>query len=103
ETEDYTIIVEEATASLDDVTFNKFNLFPNPNNGNFTLMFETFDTAKTKIELFDISGRSVAEKVFRDTSILFKEDISFNNLSKGLYMLKINNGNKQTTKKLIIR
>ena len=103
ETEDYTIIVEEATASLDDATFNKFNLFPNPNCGNFTLMFEAFDTAKTKIELFDISGRSVAEKVFRDTSKLFKEDISFNNLSEGLYMLKINNGNKQTTKKLIIR
>ncbi|WP_296634247.1 reprolysin-like metallopeptidase [Polaribacter sp.] len=102
ETEDYTIIVEEATPSLDDVTFNKFNLFPNPNNGNFTLMFETFDTAKTKIELFDISGRSVAEKVFRDTSILFKEDISFNNLSKGLYLLKINNGNKQTIRKLVI-
>ena len=102
ETEDYTIVVEAATASIDDVTFNKFNLFPNPNKGNFTLMFETFDTSKTKIELFDVSGRSIVERIFRNTSILFKEEISFHNLTKGLYLLKIDNGNKQTIRKLVI-
>jgi len=102
ETEDYTIVVEEATASLEDVTFDKFNLFPNPSAGNFTLMFETLDTTKTRIVLFDIRGRSVGEKIFRDTNTLFNEEISFNNLSKGMYVLKIQNGNKQTIKKLVI-
>ena len=51
-----------------------------------------------------IRGRLVAQKVFlntnKDTS--FSKKISFNNLSGGLYLLKVTNGNKQTTRKLII-
>ena len=102
EVEDYTLIIEDATASLEDVSFNKFNLFPNPNSGNFTLMFETLDTTKTTLQLYDVRGRQVAEKLFRDTKALFREEIQFNNLAKGLYLLKITNGNKQSARKLII-
>ncbi|WP_438977774.1 GEVED domain-containing protein, partial [Polaribacter sp.] len=102
EVEDYTLIIEDATASLEDVSFNKFNLFPNPNFGNFTLMFETLDTTKTTLQLYDVRGRQVAEKLFRDTKALFREEIQFNNLAKGLYLLKITNGNKQSARKLII-
>ena len=67
ETEDYTLIVEEDVASLNDLTFENFNLYPNPNSGNFTLMFETLDTSKTKIELFDSRGRAVNYRVFINT------------------------------------
>ncbi|MFC4267485.1 reprolysin-like metallopeptidase [Polaribacter marinivivus] len=102
EVEDYALIIEDATASLEDVSFNKFNLFPNPNTGNFTLMFETLDTSKTTLQLYDVRGRQLAEKIFRDTKAIFREEIQFNNLAKGLYLLKITNGNKQSARKLII-
>ena len=103
ETEDYTLIVEEDVASLNDLTFENFNLYPNPNSGKFTLMFETLDTSKTKIELFDSRGRAVNYRVFINTKTLFREEIEFSNLAKGFYLLKINNGNKQSTRKLIIK
>ena len=102
EVEDYTLVIEGPTATIEDVAFGKFNLFPNPTSGKFTLLFETVDTSKTTLELYDVRGRSVGKKVFRNTNTLFREELQFQNLSKGLYLLKINNGNKQTTRKLLI-
>ena len=102
EVEDYTLVIEEATASIEDFAFDGFNLYPNPNSGTFTLKFDTVDTRKTTVELYDVRGRKVNERVFTNTNQRFKETIQFPELSKGLYLLQIRNGNKQTTKKLII-
>lgn len=101
ETEDYSLNIQDPTATIDDVSFSGFNLFPNPNSGAFTLMFDAEDT-KTTLELFDVRGRIVKKKLIQKNDFSFKEDIQFDNLSKGLYLLKIYNGNKNTTRKLII-
>jgi hypothetical protein len=102
EVEDYTIIVEEATASIEDFAFSGFNIYPNPSKGEFNLNFEVVNTEKVSIQLFDIRGRLIGEKNFFDTNAKFSEQINFDKTSAGLYLVKITNGNKQTTRKLII-
>ena len=102
EVEDYTVEVLDATASIKDVSFEGFNLYPNPSNGNFNLQFETASTAPVKLQLFDLTGRLVREMQFSDVAARFSESISFKNTAKGLYLLKIKNGSKQTTRKLVI-
>ena len=94
--------ISEATASIKDVSFEGFNLYPNPSNGNFNLQFETASTAPVKLQLFDLTGRLVREMQFSDVAARFSENISFKNTAKGLYLLKIKNGSKQTTRKLVI-
>ena len=101
EVEDYTIVVDEV-ASIDDNSFTGFNLYPNPNAGVFTLQFETIDTRKTTLELHDVRGRRVHQQSFTNTPQFFKEQIEFPEVSKGLYLLKIKNGTKFTTRKLVI-
>ena len=102
EVEDYTVEVLDATASIKDVSFEGFNLYPNPSNGNFNLQFETASTAPVKLQLFDLTGRLVREMQFSNVAARFSESISFKNTAKGLYLLKIKNGSKQTTRKLVI-
>ena len=102
ETEDYTITVEDNPASIDDVAFEAFKLYPNPNKGNFNLQFDVINTEKVAIQLFDIRGRLVGEKNYFDTSSTFSETISFDKTVAGLYLLRIINGNVSTTRKLII-
>ncbi|QMU65088.1 MAG: T9SS type A sorting domain-containing protein [Flavobacteriaceae bacterium] len=102
EVEDYTINVVDATASLEDVTFEGFNLYPNPSNGNFTLVFDTVSSENVQLQLFDITGRLVREIPYENVGARFSENIFFGNTSKGLYLLKIKNGSKQTTRKLVI-
>ena len=94
--------ISEATASIKDVSFEGFNLYPNPSNGNFNLQFETISTALVKLQLFDLTGRLVREVQFSNVAARFSESISFKNTAKGLYLLKIKNGTKQTTRKLVI-
>ena len=94
--------ISEATASIKDVSFEGFNLYPNPSNGNFNLQFETASTAPVKLQLFDLTGRLVREMQFSNVAARFSESISFKNTAKGLYLLKIKNGSKQTTRKLVI-
>ncbi len=102
ETEDYIIVVDN-TASLNDVTFEGFNLYPNPSNGEFTLNLKVINTDKVTLKLLDVRGRLIDEKTYLNTVTNFSERISFLKASKGLYLLRVINGNKQTTRKLIIK
>lgn len=101
ETEDYTVIVDN-TASIKDVTFSNFNLFPNPTKGAFKVQFDAEDSQKVSVQLYDITGRFIGEKNYQNSSTYFSENINFYNLSSGLYLVRISNGTKQTTRKLMV-
>ncbi|SED13290.1 Por secretion system C-terminal sorting domain-containing protein [Tenacibaculum sp. MAR_2009_124] len=103
EVEDYTVIVNEPTASVNDNVFNKFNLFPNPTDGNFRLIFELKDQTEVCLELYDIRGRLIERKDFKENANLFSKDITFNSVNTGLYLLQIQNGKFRTTKKLMVK
>lgn len=102
ETEDYTVIVDN-TASIDDVAFSEFSLFPNPTKGEFTLNLKLLNTDKLTVQLFDITGRKIDEKNYTNMVTDFSEKILFDNAVAGLYLVKILNGNKQAVRKLIIK
>ncbi|MDY0781612.1 reprolysin-like metallopeptidase [Tenacibaculum sp. IB213877] len=102
ETEDYTIVVDNP-ASIEDYAFDSFNLYPNPSSGIFKLRFEVLNTERVDIKLFDIRGREIDTKQFNNVSNIFSEELNFDKVNAGLYLLQIKNGSKQTTKKLIIR
>ena len=102
EVEDYTINVLDATASIKDFAFEGFNLYPNPSNGNFKLTFDTISSDNVKLQLFDLTGRLLREVAFNQVASRFSENISFKDTSNGLYLLRITNGGKQTTRKIVI-
>jgi hypothetical protein len=103
EVEDYTIIVEDVTASIEDFSFNGFNIYPNPTKGTFTLNLEVVNTAKVSVQLYDVRGRLIGEKNYFNTNINFSESVFFEKAGTGLYLVKITNGNKQTTRKILIK
>lgn len=101
EVEDYTLAVD-ATLFVEDSILEGFNLYPNPSNGSFNLKFNTESNENVEIQLYDLTGRLVKELQFSNVSFQFSERISFQNTAKGFYVLKIKNGTKQTSRKLLI-
>ncbi|MGY0407968.1 MAG: reprolysin-like metallopeptidase, partial [Polaribacter sp.] len=101
EVEDYTLKIDKI-ASLRDRTFTHFNLFPNPTKGSFRLKFDVVDSENVNLQLFDITGRLIGSKKYTIQGKVFFKEISFKNTSKGLYLLRVINGTKQTTRKFII-
>jgi hypothetical protein len=78
-------------------------LFPNPSNGTFNLSFTTKDKNNVSVQLFDLSGKLIDSRNYNNTSAIFSRNISLNVKSGSLYLLKIANNNKYTTRKIIIK
>ncbi len=96
-------ILDNPTASVDDFDFTNFNVYPNPSNGNFNITFEVINTDSVDIKLFDIRGRLVEEKAYKNTPSTFSEELNLQGINAGLYLLQVQNENKRTTKKLIVK
>ncbi|HWY33905.1 MAG TPA: T9SS type A sorting domain-containing protein, partial [Nitrosopumilaceae archaeon] len=61
------------------------NIFPNPNNGNFTI--ETNNAQKQILQIFDVTGNMVMSQV-----IIGKVNIDGSLLNEGVYNICITNG-----------
>ncbi|CAL2077528.1 Peptidase M12B domain-containing protein [Tenacibaculum sp. 190524A05c] len=96
-------ILDNPTASVEDFDFENFNLFPNPSNGTFKLTFDIYNSDEVNIKLFDIRGRLVETKEYKNTSSTFTEELTFEGMNAGIYLLQVQNGNKKITKKLVIK
>ena len=78
---------------------NTIELYPNPNNGSFTVNVQNFKSENIDIEVYNMLGSRI--EIFENiNSFPFKMDL--NGFSNGLYYLKINSGNKTINKKVII-
>ena len=90
-----------AFLSTNEFSFDDFALFPNPTNGMVNVRFNT--TEDVAINLYDIRGRSVYNNTFNQTDTKFNQELNFNALSAGIYVIKINSGTHTMFKKLVIR
>ncbi len=80
--------------------FEDFSVSPNPSRG--TVMLSLSATSDVKVSLYDLSGRSIYNKTFNNNSISFNQELKFDNLSKGVYLLNVESDGKKASKKLII-
>lgn len=75
-------------------------VFPNPTNNQFTIQTKTAE--KLNAQLFDVTGKEVSDKIsFINSSIINTQEIS-----NGIYFLKITNSNyglMQTQKIVIVK
>jgi subtilisin-like proprotein convertase family protein len=84
------------TVDLSDVL-----IYPNPNQGEFNVIFFSEFTSGVTILVHDLLGRKVYEKGF-PSAPLFNEPIQLNTIQAGIYLLTIIDGNTTTVKKLVI-
>ena len=76
------------------------NLYPNPNNGNFSVQF-TPSAQNIGITVHDMRGRVIFDKQYQNTG-LFNESIQLDNVESGVYLVKIQDGSRSLTKKIVI-
>ncbi len=88
---------------LDDncFEFESFNLYPNPSRGTFNLNFCSDPEKEVFMTVFDISGKLILNRKFEPTDF-FDEEISLENLSSGVYLMKLENNSKSIIRRLII-
>ena len=87
---------------LESKNFQNFTLFPNPNNGQFTIRFTSDSAEPTSIMVNDLSGRQVFVKNYENSTV-FDQDLNLDFLQSGVYLVTVGNGLNKIVKKIIIK
>lgn len=77
-----------------------FSVTPNPTNGNILLRLASTDDVR--VELFDIQGRKCFSKNYLNSNTIFSQEINFDQLENGMYLINVTSNGKTATKKLIV-
>ena len=101
EVEDYTVNVTTAL-SVSQTEFESLSLFPNPNDGSFTLEIHSVTSDNINVNIYDIRGRKIYNKNYLNNSN-FKQVIDLENIESGLYLMMVSDGLRKTTKRIIIK
>jgi hypothetical protein len=96
------LICDDNALSTINFEFDNFNLWPNPSNGSINISFNLDENNDVAIDIYDITGRLISRKNYKNASNNFDENINFRSIAKGFYIINIASGNKSTTKKIII-
>lgn len=95
----YKIDISDDILNTDEALFSsEIKVFPNPASEMVTIS-KVADSGKTLVSIYDVMGRVVKQLDFKEKEL----QLSVENFQPGIYYLKISEGKKQTTKKLIVK
>lgn len=99
--EDFTVPAECITAAVSETGTNKpMTLYPNPARNEFFLDIKGNVLGKIEVEIFDASGKLVANQKVEASS---KQAISTQNLPNGVYVVKAKGLGFESSTKLMIK
>ena len=87
----------------DDLELAHFEFFPNPSEGLFKLSFDVEKPVDTEVNIYDLNGKIVYNKFFKNFSGEFNEAIDLQNNAGGSYILEIIQGEKRNNKKIVVK
>lgn len=84
-------------------SITEFNLFPNPNNGTFTVKFDVVNITDIKINVLDITGRLIYNENISNALGTYDKNINLGNgLSTGFYIFNLQSENFSVQKHFIV-
>lgn len=88
-----------SSVGLEQIALNKqIKVYPNPNNGSFQIQKEQgFENPNMTYALYDFSGKLIQQGAFNG------ESVSFSNLSKGIYLIKLSDGTSKFNQKVVVQ
>lgn len=80
-----------------------FSVYPNPTNGVFNVNVSSSPKGSLQINIFDVTGRIVQQEaqIDFDGRAFYTFDLS--NEAKGIYLVQLQIGKKQTTKRILLQ
>ncbi len=79
------------------------NLYPNPNQGSFTLELQLDKAERIELTIFDMTGRQQSSQLVEGENGMIQVAISNENLAEGLYFLQIRGKNSAATKRFVVK
>ncbi len=81
---------------------NQLDVYPNPNEGLFTVSFNTSTLDNYVVKVVNAIGQTVYEQKLENFSGKYSKNIDITTFRKGVYMLSVSNSKNETIKKVIV-
>lgn len=88
--------------SASQFDLNNLTISPNPNSGNFNVKFNSSSNDDVVINVYDTSGREIFAKKYPSQS-MFSQNIQLDNVSSGVYLVNIQDGNQKIVRKIVVQ
>ena len=79
------------------------NIYPNPNNGVFSIEIEGLQQQTAEILVLDLNGKTVFQKMISNMTSMELTNVDLQNLSKGTYFAKVKVGEHELVRKVMIQ
>lgn len=101
-TDTYTQVITITEVGIaDNPVANTLSIYPNPNNGQFTIAFMTEEAQDVTIEITDLAGRIVSSQTYAGVTS-FNQQMDISGLTDGAYLVNVITSNGIATKKIIV-
>jgi Secretion system C-terminal sorting domain len=92
--------IEDIASSLSS---EALSIFPNPNNGSFSVTFDNLEKDNYTLEVNNLLGQSVYKESLTNFSGNMSKELSLPNNEKGVYIITlVNSNNSKIVKKIVV-
>lgn len=96
----FVLFPNEIVTALDELDNLHLNVYPNPNNGTFTVMINSGIEQEINVSLFDVTGKLIMASNQAISSC--NNFIALETQVAGVYMLKVETADKTYTKRIVV-
>lgn len=94
--------IAHRSSSMEDLTLDA-QIFPNPNYGKFNISFSNLNCSQSlELLIVDMEGRVLMGKVYNQLQLAELVSVELSGFAKGLYSLKLTNGNRTMVKRIYL-
>lgn len=102
-TDTYTQVITITQVGVQDEDIaNTLSIYPNPNNGQFTVSFESGEAKDVTVSLSDVAGR-VITSVEQKNVTSFSQQMGSEELADGVYFVNITTNEGVVTRKIVVQ
>jgi hypothetical protein len=87
--------------NLETSPVSQVSIYPNPNDGIFTIEMNVNTTSSFTVDITDMFGQVVESFATGNTGTYYKKNVDLRSLSTGIYLVRIGNQNGYIIKKVI--
>jgi hypothetical protein len=97
-------VLQDATANISKLEeFKELSVYPNPTDSELNIHFTLENPMSSKISVMDVTGKEILNSIVQANSGSNLVIIPTDNLSKGVYFLKIKTENSEQTTQFVVK
>lgn len=100
-----TMVIDEDETPLAEreMSLNEpISVYPNPNNGTFTIAFNQKNETKTSVQVVDAQGKVVYKEKLGNFSGAYKKELDLKKHGVGTYIVTVQQGGEMSSRKVIV-